>query len=146
MNWPVTRQRCITFLLLRDSVWLLDLLNSTLHDGQLVQFVNFAICSSFSAVIGLSLEKMTFILTCSRLRYKKNESIISPRCRLKALRCYIRERRKQLDNRNHWGCVYRQTLLFFQPQFHPSQGNFQSRQKWRMKLSSDWQCWWILKC
>src|SRR6218665_2472427 len=66
------------FLPLRDSVWLLDLLNSTLHDGQLVKFLNFAICSSFSGVIGMSLGKILFILTCSRLRYEKKESMISP--------------------------------------------------------------------
>src|SRR6218665_3179461 len=66
------------FLPLRDSVCLLDLLNSTLHDGQLVQFLNFAICSSFRGVIGMSLDKLLFILTCSRLRYVKKESMISP--------------------------------------------------------------------
>src|SRR6218665_1533279 len=66
------------FLPLRDSLCLLDLLNSTLHDGQLVQFLNFAICTSFSSVIGLSLDNMLLIRTCSRLRYEKKESIISP--------------------------------------------------------------------
>src|SRR6218665_18053 len=66
------------FLPLRDSVCLLDLLNSTLHDGQLIQFENFAICSSFSGVIGMSLDKLLFILTCSRSRYEKKEFMISP--------------------------------------------------------------------
>src|SRR6218665_2517012 len=68
MNWPVTWQCCIIFLPLRDSVCLLDLLNSTLHDGQLVQFLNLAIWSSFSGVIGMSLDNMLLIRTCSRLR------------------------------------------------------------------------------
>src|SRR6218665_593460 len=66
------------FLPLRDSLCLLDLLNSTLHDGQLVQFLNFAICSSFSGVIGMSLDNMLLIRTCSRLRYEKKESMIFP--------------------------------------------------------------------
>src|SRR6218665_2539056 len=42
------------------------------------KFLNFACCSSFSGVIGMSLDKILFILTCSRLRYEKKESMISP--------------------------------------------------------------------